>query len=419
MSPIPNQPKKLFVLLAAAAGYDLLVRHGVTQLGGLPLRPIAPVFPALTCPAQATLRTALLPEAHGVTLNGFYDTRIRETAFWEQSSALVSGERIWTAARRHGARVGMYFFQQSLGEDADEIVSPAPIHTHGGGLIMATYQKPEGLLSRKNPVPLWRYWGPLASPKVGYSIEVAIAERLIADDAPDVVFAYLPTLDYDLQRYGVSSPKTRQSVEIFTAQVEGLRLLARVKGYEFLLVGDYAITEVTAEPVYLNRLLAREGLFATREIKGMRYPDFHQSRAFALCDHQVALVYAQPEVAERVKALVAQQPGVARILPPMGEEAFIAEAQAGTWFAYPWWEHSREAPDYATHVDIHNKPGFDPCELFFGKTPFTISLDATRVKGTHGRADAPVALATTLPITSSTFDGLADEIRHFCLRCRE
>ena len=36
-----------------------------------------------------------------------------------------------------------------------------------------------------------------------------------------------------------------------------------------------------------------------------------------------------------------------------------------------------EAPDFAGHVDIHNKPGYDPKELFF--------FNRGEVRGTHGR----------------------------------
>ena len=35
------------------------------------------------------------------------------------------------------------------------------------------------------------------------------------------------------------------------------------------------------------------------------------------------------------------------------------------WFAYPFWLDDELAPDYARTVDIHRKPGYDPCELFF------------------------------------------------------
>ena len=43
----------------------------------------------------------------------------------------------------------------------------------------------------------------------------------------------------------------------------------------------------------------------------------------------------------------------------------IALAEPDAWFAYPFWLDDRQAPDYARTVDIHRKPGYDPCELFF------------------------------------------------------
>ena len=45
-----------------------------------------------------------------------------------------------------------------------------------------------------------------------------------------------------------------------------------------------------------------------------------------------------------------------------GEVVLLSEPDA--WFAYPFWLDDRLAPDYARTVDIHRKPGYDPCELF-------------------------------------------------------
>ena len=78
-----------------------------------------------------------------------------------------------------------------------------------------------------------------------------------------------------------------------------------------------------------------------------------------------------------------------------------------TELCYSWWQSPREAPDYATHVDIHNKPGFDPCELFWGSPPPRVSLDASKVRGTHGRPDRPAALLTTLPAADLPADTAA------------
>src|SRR5262249_8950871 len=49
--------------------------------------------------------------------------------------------------------------------------------------------------------------------------------------------------------------------------------------------------------------------------------------------------------------------------PRAGE--LVAHAKPDAWFAYPFWLDDRCAPDYARTVDIHRKPGYDPCELFF------------------------------------------------------
>jgi hypothetical protein len=34
------------------------------------------------------------------------------------------------------------------------------------------------------------------------------------------------------------------------------------------------------------------------------------------------------------------------------------------WFTYYFWDDDSLAPDYARTIDIHRKPGYDPCELF-------------------------------------------------------
>ncbi len=405
--------KKLLLLSIAAMGEELLRTHGVTSLAGLPIRGVKAVAPAVTCVAQATLRTGgLLPEAHGMTANGLFDRATLASHFWTQSAKLVKGPRLWDDFRARGGRVGMYFFQQSLGESVDELVSPAPIHTHGGGMIMATYQVPECILGVDNPLPLYRYWGPLASPKVGRNIVSSLTARIRRGDAPELLCVYLPTLDYDLQRYGTRHKKSAASVRELVQQVETLAATARQAGYSLVLLGDYAITDVTGTVGFPNRLLKAAGLFATRTIKGMHYPDLYRSQAFALCDHQTANIFClKPDCKETVRQLLATLPEVDTIREGVAGVDLEVTARAGCWFAYPWWEASRETPDYATHVDIHNKPGFDPCELFFGRTPFQCSTDVHKVKGTHGRCDAPVALATDLPLNATAFPALAQELQ--------
>ena len=421
--------KKILMIQVAGLGHEFALRHGAATLGGHKVRPMQAVFPALTCTAQAALRTGLPPAQHGMVANGYLDATLRKPMFWEQSSALVSGQRVWDAFRTSGGTVGMAFFQQSLGEAVDFLISPAPIHTHGGGMMMGCYSQPADFQQRltrhvRRPFRLHQYWGPLASVKSSDWIASAIAGFLSEPDAPDMLMAYLPGLDYDLQRFGPDHPKSVAALCAVQREIAQLATAAQVNGYEAVIVGDYAITPVTHGAIFPNRALREAGLFSVRDMRGMLYPDFYGSKAYALPDHQVAMVYCfDPTAKTHVQSVLASLPGVDRVLDKDAQTAlgidhprtgdFLLVAKPGAWFAYPWWTAPREAPDYAAHVDIHNKPGYDPCELFFGRNPFHVSTDTSNVRGTHGRADigSETAFASSLPFKADTLPALAQELK--------
>ena len=414
------QPRILLVQ-AAALGYDLIPRFPeLFQPLGLEFRPVQTVFPAVTCTVQATVRTGLPPSGHGIVCNGLFDRARARTGFWEQSARLLPPGRVWDGLRQRGGKVGVLFWQQSLGDDVDLVLSPAPIHKHEGGMIQDCYAEPAGLYEELQerlgqPFSLGRYWGPLASVKSTRWIVDATVAVLAGGrgwHAPELLLTYLPHLDYGLQKSGPQQEKkTRRAVTEFCAEFARLLAGARQHGYEVVVYGDYAMAPAR-QVVYPNRELCRVGLFQTRHVKRMTYPDLFASWAFAMVDHQVAHVFVRrapgatapdPVLLAKVRAVLAELPGVAKILTAAefnhanaGDLVLVAAEDA--WFAYPWWEEPHEAPDYATHVDIHSKIGFDPCELFFGWPPPAVSQDPTRVGGTHGRADLPVAFATTVPL---------------------
>ena len=368
-------------VIAAGLGRGVVERHGVKKLGGLEPGFRPSVFPAVTCVAQATARTGLPPAEHGMIANGRWFDDLCKPMFWEQSAALVKGRRVWEERRAKGVREGMFFFQQSLGESVDAIVSPAPIHRHGGGMIMSCYTKPTDaareIERRLGRFPLWRYWGPLASPKVGrVCIDWFEAMADIAD--VDEAWLYLPTMDYAAQKYGPGSPQDDAAFKELCGQLERLARFCDRRGCAFSLSGDYEITPVSGGPVRPNVLLREKGLFRTRSVAGMAYPDFHQSKAFAMCDHEICVIYGE-ERERAARELVAtglyERSAETQALAAAGHEVLLAKR--GGWCEYKWWTDRREAPDYASHVDIHNKPGFDPTELFF--------FGRGTVKGTHGR----------------------------------
>ena len=402
---MPDRARKLLVIQTAALGYDFLVENWRGQWNDLAFRPMETAFPAVTCTVQAAFRTATPASQHGMVSNGVYLRELRKPLFWEQSSALVQGPRIWERYRASGKRVALLFWQQSLGESADCILSPAPIHRHGGAMIQDCYSQPAGLYRKLcdavgRKFDLTHYWGPLANGKSSAWIAAATAALLCDPDlAPDLCLTYLPILDYDLQRFGPAHDRSRKALAGLLRQLDGLVAAARANGYEVVIFGDYAIGAVTAGPVLPNLALKTAGLLQARDVKGMQYPDLHASAAFAMVDHEIAHVYVQePGSLRRVREVLAGLRGVAEVLDDRGQASrgirhsrcgeLLAVAADGYWFAYPWWQRKSEAPDYAAHVDIHNKPGYAPCELFFGWPPPSPSQTLARIKGSHGRCGA-------------------------------
>ena len=140
---------------------------------------------------------------------------------------------------------------------------------------------------------------------------------------------------------------------------------------------------------------------------------------------------------DEVRRAVEKIDGVDRVVEPReldlahprsGE--LIALAKPDAWFAYPYWLDESRAPDFARTVDIHRKPGYDPCELFLTSAPRAaarlmqkklgfryrmdvVPLDATLVKGSHGLRPAPEDGAVILgEQTPDDMKGFKDYIRN-------
>ena len=118
--------------------------------------------------------------------------------------------------------------------------------------------------------------------------------------------AYLPHLDYDLQRFGPESPQAdRAAAELDTAMAPLLDD-AQAAGATVIAVAEYGI-ESANRPVDLNRVLRREGLLEVHVQQGREQLDPWTSRAFAVADHQVAHVYVgDPADLHRTRELGAQ-----------------------------------------------------------------------------------------------------------------
>lgn len=419
---------KLLVVQTAALGYEFLKRRcggdgDSARWLGLDFSAIDAGVPGVTCSAQASFRTAANASVHGMVANGLYRRDLGKVMFWEQSARLVTGRRIWDDFRRAGGTVAMLFWQQSMGEAADIIVTPAPIHKHHGGMIPDCYTKPYDLYQTLcqevgGTFKLRHYWGPTASAKAGdWIAEATLAICAKTELAPGLCLTYLPTLDYDLQRYGPDTPQAAKAADALEAQLGRLLDGALRCGYEVLVFGDYAISPVSGPAVLPNRALLDAGLLEVRDVKGMLYPVLPASRALAVCDHQIAHVYvSDPDDIAAVAGTLRAVDGIETVLDAdaiaglglghANSGELLAIAAEGRWFGYQWWTNPAQGPDYARHVDIHNKPGFDPCELLFGWPPMSISRDSTRIGGSHGApaAQRQIAWASSVALEGEVTD---------------
>jgi predicted AlkP superfamily pyrophosphatase or phosphodiesterase len=387
------------------------------------VRPLRPVLPAVTCSAQSTFTTGLPPSQHGCVANGWYFRDLSEVWLWRQSNRLVAGEKIWEAAARREASFtcATLFWWYNMYSSSTYAVTPRPVYTADGGKFPDIYTEPaelrEELTARLGPFPLFNFWGPGAD---------IVSSRWIADCArhvydtrrPTLTLVYLPHLDYNLQRLGPRHPSIGNDLRALDALCGELITHVRRDGVRVVVLSEYGMNEVQA-PVHINRALREAGLIRVRNERGREILDAGASEAFAVADHQVAHVYVRR--ADRVGAvqrLLEALPGVESVLDEAGKRAqgldharageLVAIARADRWFTYYYWLDDRLAPDFARTVDIHRKPGYDPLELFIDPTLTAprlkvakillekslgfrylmdvIPLDATLVKGSHGRS---------------------------------
>lgn len=362
---------------------------------------LRPSFPALTLPAQTTLATGLSPGDHGDVSSGEYDRETDEAAFWERDRG--ERQRLWETARAAGTTTGVLCFQHLIGTDADVAITPSPIEDEDNNLLeMDCWTNPEGLYEELRAeyghFPLHRYWGPAADEISSRWILDAATEGIERVD-PDLLWVYVPHLDYAGLRHGPGE-ELREAVstvdELLGRFLDSLRADGRWDETVVNVVSEYGFHGVDT-PVFPNRALREAGLLSVRDDgEGGEEVDTPGSAAFAMVDHQVAHVYVEERVADAratldaldgVEAVLGEAGKVERGIdhPNAGDLVLVAESDA--WFQYYWWHEHENAPYYATDMDIHAKPGFDPCELFVGESGL-VSLDPTKVGGSHGRTDA-------------------------------
>ncbi|MBV1859170.1 MAG: alkaline phosphatase family protein [Nannocystaceae bacterium] len=388
------------------------------------------VTPALTCSVQSTFITGELPRGHGCVANGWYFRDLSQVSLWRQSNKLVQGEKLWDRARRRDGRftVAKMFWWYNMYADVDYAVTPRPIYRADGRKLPDIHAEPGTLRNELQTTygqfPLFEFWGPRA----GIASSEWIAQAALhvhRSRQPTLNLVYLPHLDYNLQRLGPGDPKIAEDVRAIDAVCGTLIDEAERDDVRVVVLSEYGITAVSGA-VHINRVLREAGLIAFREECGEEHFDAGASEAFAVADHQIGHVYVKnPGRVAEVKGLLEQVEGIETVLDDEGKRSvgldhersgeLVAISKADRWFTYYFWLDDSRAPDYARNVDIHNKPGYDPVELFVDpKLPLptlyvasrlfrskvlnqrapldVIGFDTSLVRGSHGRpTDRPGA----------------------------
>ena len=383
---------------------------------------VEPVLPAVTCTAQSTYLTGKLPRDHGSVANGWYDREYGEHRFWKQSNLLVKGEKLWETLRRSDPHFtcAKLFWWYNMYSSADIAITPRPLYPADGRKVFDIHTQPMGLRERikkdLGPFPFASFWGPGADIKS--SVWIAESAKWVEEKHwPSLSLVYLPHLDYNMQRAGIDWSVIKSDLTQIDDVVGDLIRFYEARNIKVVLLSEYGITDVS-QPVHLNRLFREKGWLTLKDELGRETLELGSSKVFAIADHQVAHVYLNdPSLLSEVRTLLENTPGVQQVLGKTekyyaGLEHersgdLIAVSDAKSWFTYYYWMDDAKAPDFASCVDIHRKCGYDPVELFIDpKIKFpklkiglklakkmaglrmlmdVIPLDATLVKGSHGR----------------------------------
>jgi predicted AlkP superfamily pyrophosphatase or phosphodiesterase len=382
------------------------------------LQTYAPAFPALTTTAQSSILTGTPPEEHGIVANGWYDRETAEVRFWKQSNHIVHGEKIWDTLRKTvpGFTCAKLFWWYNMHSSADFTITPRPLYPADGSKHFDIHTQPmamrEEIKADLGSFPFPAFWGPAAG--IASSEWIAASAKWVEEKhSPTLSLVYLPHLDYCLQKDGPAAPNVPAEVRAIDRVVTELIRSYESRGVRVMLLSEYGISPVN-KPLHLNRLFREKNWLSIKNELGRETLDYGGCQVFAVADHQIAHIYLNdPSIENEVRALLKSTPGIAEIRPQNHPRSgdLIAVAAPDAWFTYYYWIDDAKAPDYARTIDIHRKPGYDPCELFIDPTiPFpkakiakfllkkklgirglleVIPLDPALVKGSHGRDHVP------------------------------
>jgi predicted AlkP superfamily pyrophosphatase or phosphodiesterase len=365
----------------------------------------------------------------------FNEVKIR--CIYHHCIHIVHGEKVWDALRKTvpDFTCAKLFWWYNMHSTADFTITPRPLYPADGSKHFDIHTQPmamrDELKAELGSFPFPAFWGPAAG--IASSEWIAASAKWVEQKhSPTLSLVYLPHLDYCLQKDGPTAPNIPAEVRAIDRVVTDLISYYESRSIRVMLLSEYGISPVD-QPIHLNRLFREKGWLSIKDELGRETLDYGGCKAFAVADHQIAHVYVNdPAILPEVRALLESTGGIDEIRPQNHPRAgdLIAIAKPNAWFTYYHWTDDAKAPDFARTIDIHRKPGYDPCELFidpairFPKAKIAkfllkkklgirgllevIPLDPSLVKGSHGRDQVPASEKPVLIGSSEKIENAQD-----------
>ncbi|MDP6546738.1 MAG: alkaline phosphatase family protein [Phycisphaerae bacterium] len=341
-----------------------------------------PTLPAVAASVQASMTTGRDPGQHGVIAGGVFRRQSKKLSLAERSNTLLSKRRFWHERDLPASpSVALVFWSNPLAGGGD-IMLGASTYACCGGRVS---HQPAGLYDRlaetcgefdcdslSGPTASWR----------GAEWIASAAGEIWRSDRPDLMWVYLPGVDFELVRGGVvdNTASAGEALGDVDQWAHQLADVVRGDGGEVVVVSDGGYSDVTLAACP-NLALRDAGLMAVRETPDGIQVDIEASDAIALVDHQFAHLYCVDETAaDRAASALADTEGIDAILPRsemfcsgLGHDRAgerVAVARSGAWFA-PRWRRSDEQGSSAA----------------LGYDPSVIGVDESDVRASRGRSD--------------------------------
>ncbi|MDP6635820.1 MAG: alkaline phosphatase family protein [Phycisphaerae bacterium] len=369
-----------------------------------------PTFPAVAPSVQASMTTGREPGRHGVVSGGVFRRQSKNLSLLERSNTLLRKKRFWRwRDLPQSPSVALVFWSNPLAGGGDIVLGASTYACQCGKVS----HQPLGLYDRIaetcGQFDCDTVSGLTASWKGSQWIASAAGE-IWRTDKPDLMWVYLPGVDFELVRGGVvdNTASAGEALADVDQYASRLAEAVRADGGEVVVVsnGGYSDVSHAACP---NRILRDAGLLAVRETPDGIDVDIESSQALALVDHQFAHLYCVDEAAaDRAADALADMEGLDAILPRSevfcsglghdraGERVAVARPEA--WFAPRWMRSDEQRTGEKAPAPL----GYDPCELICSDSAPKVGAEESSVRASRGRSDVSLEdscfLAATCPL---------------------